>query len=265
MKKETSILEKILFGSPKIVKQKQLDLLINKTILITGASYGIGEALTLKLLHINCRLILVARTIEKLLEFNPTSAQITPIKCDLTKPEELDILINRIGKVNIDFFINNAGRSMKKNISSSAANDTSKVMNLHFNAPTYLITSLLKNLNHSTIINTSSAGTLFPPTEKWSAYNASKIAFLYWLETLKIETQTIKIKQLYLPLVHTRMIPSSSTYQNFPKMSRHHAATLILELMTTNKKSYKPWWLASSAFLVRTFTFIWKPIVKIAN
>ena len=79
MKKETSILEKILFGSPKTVKQKQLDLLINKTILITGASYGIGEALTLKLLRINCRLILVARTIEKLLELDGTINNIEKI------------------------------------------------------------------------------------------------------------------------------------------------------------------------------------------
>ncbi|MBM3998678.1 MAG: SDR family NAD(P)-dependent oxidoreductase [Planctomycetes bacterium] len=42
--------------------------LAGKTVLITGASYGIGESLALSLAETNAHLIVVARTAEKLLE-----------------------------------------------------------------------------------------------------------------------------------------------------------------------------------------------------
>ena len=62
-----SFLENLLFPPAFLNKKKLRFKLKGKTILITGASFGIGEELAYLLADMNIHLILVARTEEKLL------------------------------------------------------------------------------------------------------------------------------------------------------------------------------------------------------
>jgi FlaA1/EpsC-like NDP-sugar epimerase len=79
------------FNHSKLQKQ-----LAGKTVLITGASYGIGECLAESLADTEAHLILVARTAEKLIEVKERveakggRADVFP--CDLRNVEEVETL-----------------------------------------------------------------------------------------------------------------------------------------------------------------------------
>ena len=66
-------LHRILYPSIQLNPEKVTAALKGKVILITGATFGIGEALTRKLMHYHVHLILVARTSEKLLSLKQES------------------------------------------------------------------------------------------------------------------------------------------------------------------------------------------------
>ena len=74
--------------------------LAGKTVLITGASYGIGASLAESLAETKCHLLLVARTAEKLIEVRDKveakggRADVFP--CDLTSTAEVDKLLESI-------------------------------------------------------------------------------------------------------------------------------------------------------------------------
>ena len=87
----------------------------NKVVLITGASSGIGEALTDQLAKENCRLVLLARRIELLEQLSRklqlNADKVLVIKCDVSKKEEVagahEKIMERFGGV--DIAILNAG------------------------------------------------------------------------------------------------------------------------------------------------------------
>jgi FlaA1/EpsC-like NDP-sugar epimerase len=86
-----NLLEKILFPSTYLNKKKLRSKLKGKTILITGASSGIGEQVAYLLADIDAHLILVARREEKLLtiksEIEKKAAVVSIFRADLTNKE----------------------------------------------------------------------------------------------------------------------------------------------------------------------------------
>ncbi|HNC49555.1 MAG TPA: SDR family NAD(P)-dependent oxidoreductase, partial [bacterium] len=85
------------------------------TILITGASSGIGEAIARALAKPGFRLILVARSADALethaREFRSSGATVDVIAMDLTSENAPQRLFDQINKLNIrvDLLVNNAG------------------------------------------------------------------------------------------------------------------------------------------------------------
>ncbi len=89
--------------------------LSGKSIIITGASSGLGRALALELARLNANLALFARNKEKLLETQKLCSQFTPpsiiFSGDVTKPEDcqmlVDLTVEHFGA--LDILIANAG------------------------------------------------------------------------------------------------------------------------------------------------------------
>ena len=122
----TRLLERLLFPSCSLSskeKQRLAHEIAGKTILITGASYGIGEQLAYLLASLTTpdnrqneqlkpvKLILVGRTTEKLEQVQAhiyqthASASIYPI--DLRDDESLERCIQFLQTLSVDIFINN--------------------------------------------------------------------------------------------------------------------------------------------------------------
>ena len=264
----TRLLEKLLFPSKalsSLERQRLAQTVSGKTILITGASYGIGEQLAYLLASLNLReteqtslrrpakLILVGRTTEKLQQVQAriiqkhSLASIYPI--DLRDDEQLQSFIQFLQSQNVDVFINNAGQSIKRSIMHSLerSHDYERTIRLNYLAPVKLCLGLIPHLqvNQGQIINVSALNVLLPPMPEWSAYQASKSAFDQWFRSVSPElyAQGITTSTLYLPLVRTRMIAPTAMYQSAPAMRPEQVAALIGRLIIHKKTSFKPWWL----------------------
>ena len=261
------LLNFLLFYVHKPNIRRLTQRLKHKTIIITGASYGIGESLCYLLADIDCNLILVARTVDKLRELKQrltmSKAKVDIYAADLRDQEQLDGFIKYIQNLPVDIFINNAGKSICRPVMQSLdrQHDFERTIKLNYLTPVQLCLALIPKLQQSKghIINVSAVNVLFAPAVNWSAYQASKTAFDQWLRSAMPELQNrqIKVSTAYLPLVKTRMIEPTKAYQNLPALQPKQAATIISYLLQTQKRQYKPWWAMIVQLAGVLFNGIW--------
>ncbi|WP_144340660.1 SDR family NAD(P)-dependent oxidoreductase [Snodgrassella alvi] len=261
------LLNFLLFYVHKPNIRRLTQRLKHKTIIITGASYGIGESLCYLLADIDCNLILVARTVDKLRELKQrltmSKAKLDIYAADLRDQEQLDGFIKYIQNLPVDIFINNAGKSICRPVMQSLdrQHDFERTIKLNYLTPVQLCLALIPKLQQSKghIINVSAVNVLFAPAVNWSAYQASKTAFDQWLRSAmpELHNRQIKVSTAYLPLVKTRMIEPTKAYQNLPALQPKQAATIISYLLQTQKRQYKPWWAMIVQLAGVLFNGIW--------
>lgn len=247
-----SLIEYFLFGNSCINKRRLKKAIQGKTVLITGASFGIGESLAKLLASIGARLILVARTQAKLellqKELEAIGGKVDIYALDLTQKEEVSQWLETLPK-EIDIVVSNAGKSIKRSIYDSLdrLHDFERTMALNYFAPVQLLLALIPKLEkrQGHIINISAVNTLLFPPPFWSAYQASKTAFDQWFRSVspELKAKGINLTTIYLPLVKTRMIAPTKAYENAPAMSPQHVANIIAKSLLTKRTRYKPWWL----------------------
>jgi short-subunit dehydrogenase len=251
-KNNYNLLEFLLFPPTWLNETSLKREVAGKTILITGATFGIGEELSYKLAETDAKLILIARTEEKLVEIkNKIGRNVLIFACDLTKTDAVENLINELKSLptGIDIFVNNAGKSIRRPIYESLDrfHDFQRTMALNYFAPVQLLLGLLPILekNNGQIINVSAVNVLMIPAPFWAAYQASKSAFDQWFRCISAEVnaRNIKTSTIYLPLVRTRMIEPTKEYKNAPAMSPNHVSTIICKTIYTHKRKHSPWWL----------------------
>ncbi len=234
--------------------------LSGKTILITGASSGIGEQVAYLLKNSDIHLILVARREERLLaikkEIEKSKATVTIYKADIRIDKDLDGLIQLIHELpdGLDVVISNAGLSINRSIYQSLDryHDFKRTMAVNYFAPVKLLLALIPLLekNKGQIVNVSTINSLLIPIPNWAAYQASKTAFDSWLRSIAIELQAnfITTTSIYLPLVKTEMIRPTVAYDHSPAMCPNHVAKIISKSLYTKRKKYRPWWLIFGQF-----------------
>lgn len=270
-----SFWEKLLFP-PTFINEKKLRIqLEGKTILITGASSGIGEKLAFRLADHPVHMILVARTEEKLVvmkkEIESKAATVTVFRADLRNKEEVEGLLTLLHQLpdGLDFFVSNAGKSIRRSLSDSLDryHDFTRTMAINYLAPVQLLLSVIPLLQQKQgqIVNISTVNVWLIPFPQWSAYQASQSAFDIWFRSNAPELNAMGITttSIYLPLVRTPMILPTPAYQKMPAMSAEHAAGIICKTMYTRKRTYKPWWLIGGQWSSLLFRPIWERFAPI--
>jgi short-subunit dehydrogenase len=264
-----SLLEKFLFPGRKMNLEKLRSALTGKTILITGASYGIGALLVEMLSEIDARLVLVARTKEKLEAiqaiYKDKPCTIIIYAVDLREETEVDALISHIKRdlPVIDLLINNAGKSIHRGLTASLGryHDTRRCSATNYTGPVQLLMGLLPGILKAKghIVNVSAQNVLLPPTAGWSAYQSSKAAFDQWLRCMEPELRVngVMVSSIYLPLVRTRMSEVNTRNDKMPMMSRDKAARIILNCVICRKRKYRPWWTGFPVFFANLFPNGW--------
>jgi short-subunit dehydrogenase len=250
-----SYLEHLLFPPTLLNRRRLGHQLEGKTVLISGASSGIGEQLAYLLAEIKVHLILVARRKDKLLiikrEIEMKAAQVSVISADLRSQEEIEGLLNYLHQLpnGIDMIISNAGHSIRRPIFQSLDryHDFTRTMAINYFAPVQLLLSALPLLEkrQGHIINISTVNTLLLPIPHWAAYQASKAAFDTWFRSAapELSMRGISVTSIYFPLVRTPMILPTAAYEKMPALSSQHAARMICKSIYTKKRMIKPWWL----------------------
>ncbi len=251
------LLEHILFPPVFMNKEKLKNKLAGKTILITGASSGIGASLAYALAGFSVHLVLVARSQDKLIsikeEIEKENARVSIFCADLRNRDELAELIGFLKQLpeKPDFFISNAGKSIRRSIYDSLDrfHDFTRTMAVNYLAPVELLLSLIPLLceKRGKVINISSTSVLLLPIPRWSAYLASKTAFDIWFRSIapELHGSGILTSSVYFPLVKTPMILPTTEYQKMPGMSPEHAAKIIIRAMVSKRRIFRPWWLFS--------------------
>lgn len=165
-----------------------------KVVIITGASFGIGKALSQKLAEMGAKVVLAARNVEEINNIsellNGNSYDTVAIKVDVTKEEDCEKLINitlaKYGK--IDVLVNNAGISMRAVFEDVDLKVIHQLMNVNFWGSVYCTKFALPYLLNSkgSIVGVSSiAG--FKGLPGRTGYSASKFALQGFLEVIRIE------------------------------------------------------------------------------
>lgn len=219
-----------------------------KTILITGASSGIGESAALALGAAGGRVLLVARmraTLEEVaaeLEQLGGAAHVHP--CDLTNPDDVDRMANEVLEAHghVDVLINNAGKSIRRSVNRSydRFHDYQRTMQLNYFAPVKLILDLLpimRDRGSGHIINISTIG-LQVNTPRFAAYLASKAALDAFSRSIgpEIIGDGVHVTTVYMPLVRTPMIAPTKVYDRLPTLSPEQAADMICEAVRKQPK-----------------------------
>jgi short-subunit dehydrogenase len=248
--------------------------LAGKTVLITGASYGIGECLAEALAETKAHLLLVARTAEKLMEVKQKveakggRADIFP--CDLTNVAEVSTLSEKLHQLpdGIDVFVNNAGKSIRRSILDSLDrfHDFTRTMNLNYFGPVQLMLELIPMLvaRQGHVINISAVNVLLVPAPKWAAYQASKTAFDQWFRCIgpELSGHAVSTTSIYLPLVRTRMIAPTEEYKRMPAMQPEDVARLICKAINSRRRTYAPWWMLPGQLASVLLRWPWEAIMS---
>ncbi len=224
------------------------DAVSGKTVLITGASSGIGRAAALKIGEAGGTVLLVARTKEKLDELADEIEDVGGTAyshpCNLTDMDDIDRMADEVlTKYDaVDILINNAGKSIRRSVSRAydRFHDYQRTMQLNYFGPVKLILKLLPVMRErgtGHIINVSTIG-LQVNTPRFSAYVASKAALDAFSRSIAPEVigDGVHLTTIYMPLVRTPMIAPTKIYDRFPTLSPDEAADMITEAIRKRPK-----------------------------
>jgi NAD(P)-dependent dehydrogenase (short-subunit alcohol dehydrogenase family) len=234
---------------PDLYKDRSFEGAVNgRTVVITGASSGIGRAAALKIAAAGGIPLLVARTQEKLdevkAEIEATGGTAYVYSCDLSDYGGIDKLVKRMlaDHPAIDMLVNNAGRSIRRSVrlSYERFHDFERTVALNYLSPVKLMLGLLPHMTErgsGHIVNVSSIGVQTNPP-RFSAYVGSKSALDAWTRVVSSEMigDGVTFTTIHMPLVRTPMIAPTKIYDSFPTISPDEAAELICEAIRTKPK-----------------------------
>jgi len=168
---------------------------MKKTVLVTGASAGIGKATAIYLAQKGYNVYGAARRIEKMQDLK--SYDIKPIALDITKDESVAACVEQIFKEagSIDVLVNNAGFGLEGAIEDVTMQDAKYQLEVNvFGAMrlTQLVLPKMRQNKHGKIVNISSVGgKIALPLGGW--YHASKFAMEALSDSMRMEVKPFGI------------------------------------------------------------------------
>ena len=234
---------------PDLFKDRSFEAAVNgRTVVITGASSGIGRAAAFKIARAGGIPLLVARSLDKLEE---TKSEIEAeggtayvYSADLADTDSIDGLVARMlsDHAAIDMLVNNAGRSIRRSVSLSLDrfHDYERTMQLNYFGTIKLVMGLMphmKERHFGHIVNVSSIGVQTNPP-RFSAYVASKAALDAFTRVVSSEVvgDGITFTTIHMPLVRTPMIAPTKMYDSFPTITPDEAADMVCEALRSKPK-----------------------------
>lgn len=226
-----------------------------KTVLVTGASYGIGEATARRLAAGGATVLVVARSAERLddlaASINAGGGQAVAYPADLTDGAAVGVLTERITDAHgaVDIVVSNAGKSLRRSLHDQydRPHDFQRTIDINYLGPIRLLLGLLPAMREEGsghIVNVSSVGVRVVPGPQWGAYQASKGAFDRWLRSVapELHADGVDVTTVYFALVRTRMIAPTPILGRLPGLSPDEAADAIAKAVIDRPRTNEPPW-----------------------
>ncbi len=165
-----------------------------KTIIITGASYGIGRSMAIRYSNFDCNIVIASRSIIELekvaIQVRENGSNCLAVQCDITKEEDLLLLVKKTLSAykTIDLLINNVGVTSRFLIKKASTQVLRDLMEVNFWGAVELTLLCLPHIEKSkgSIVSISSVIGKVPVPGR-SGYSASKHALEGFFETLRME------------------------------------------------------------------------------
>lgn len=214
-----------------------------RTVLVTGASSGIGEASAKAIAERGAVVLLVARRSEELAR---VAAEITAAggvahsyTCDLTDGGSIDALVAELLAEHgaVDMLVNNAGRSIRRSLEYSydRMHDFERTMAVNYFGPVRLTLGLLPAMRAQRfghVVNVVTWGVQIK-APRFAAYIASKTALDTFSRIAGREAydDNVTFTNLRLSLVRTGMIAATDAYDRAPAKTPEQAAALVVKAL----------------------------------
>ncbi len=178
-----------------------MSTLENKTVIITGASAGIGAACARKLAQQKARLVLIARGETALTEIAKELSEQTEVMAIPLDVADTDACMTMLSQVEqkfagIHILINNAGAHIRGNVDTLKPNDVAVMADVNFRAPLVLsaaVIPFIKKAGGGAIIMVASlAGRA--PIQGAATYSATKAGLRAFSYALADELSNSSIK-----------------------------------------------------------------------
>ena len=166
--------------------------LSGKTALITGATRGIGRAISNKFIEAGANVILTGTSqieIDQLSSENINKA-IKWIMADFSTPNDILLFLDELSKMGIiDICINNAGVNIIKPLNEVKNEEYNRLMSINLSAPFSIVQNLIPNMlkqNFGRIVNIASIWSELSKSGR-SLYTTSKTGLVGFTRSLSIE------------------------------------------------------------------------------
>lgn len=248
----------------------------NKTVLITGASSGIGKDAAIEFAKLGANIILVARRKDKLEkvenELKKFHVSTLTIPCDVSKKDQVNqmskLVLERFGS--IDILVNNAGFAIYGSVLDLSIEDIESQMETNYLGMIYCIKNFLPSMlekKSGHIVNVASVAASFG-LPGIASYCASKFAMLGFSEGLKHE---LKGTGVGITVVSPIMVRTNFfDHPSFEKMPQYSPTSLssktvakaILKAANSSRlEIIVPSVVRGAVWLKNTFPYFINPII----
>lgn len=217
--------------------------LAGRTVMVTGASSGIGEATARACAARGATVLLVARRAEELdrvrVEIEAAGGAAYCFPVDLTDGEAVDRLVRRVHAEfgPVDHLVNNAGRSIRRSLELTydRFHDVERTIAINYLAPVRLTLGLLPAMRaqgFGHVVNVVTWGVQVK-SPKFAAYIASKAALDVFGRIAGRETYAdgVAFTNLRFGLVRTEMIAPTEAYARLRALTPEQAAETVVKAL----------------------------------
>lgn len=184
-----------------------------KTILVTGASSGIGRETAIQCSKLGAKVIITARNKERLID---TLSQLEGeghqmILAELTNQDDVERLVSEVS--GLKGLVLCAGKGMTSPFPFSTRNKYDEIFNVNFFAPVELLRLLVKKKKiekESSVVFVSSIGGIGSFSLGNGVYGASKAAFNSTMKfcAKELATKKVRVNSVNPGMVNTKLIHS---------------------------------------------------------
>ncbi len=217
--------------------------LAGKVSIVTGASRGIGKAISILLAQSGSRVVLAARSEPQLKsvrdEISNQNGEALVIPTDLTRDEEMERLVEQtiIEWGSVDVLINNAGLGKVAPVVKAKVSDWDETFQVNLRAPMILSKLVLPQMmerGEGSIINISSVSGKSGQANG-SAYSASKFGLMGFTQSLYEEVREygIRVAAICPGFVDTPLIPQMRRMDRSKMIRPEDIAQTVLFVLTS--------------------------------
>lgn len=234
----------------RLVRPGAPSVLAGRTVLVTGASSGIGEATAVAAAARGAHVVLVARRQAELDRVRATieaaGGRASSYAVDLSDLAAIDVLVERVlAEVGtVDHLVNNAGRSIRRSLelSHDRFHDFERTMAINYFAPVRLTMGLLPTMREQGfghVVNIVTWGVQVK-APKFAAYIASKTALDSWARIAGRETYAdgVTFTNMRFALVRTPMVVPTDAYDGRASMTAEQAAAAVVRVLEDRRVTW---------------------------